>query len=474
MNDGAHTGPLTTLSPLDTLRVAGRVILPPLMQGVIIRRPALVALAERLDADRRSGRLLRRLRDRYGPGPLRLRIPGREVALTVSAPDVERLLAGTPHPFTPATHEKRAALRHFQPAGLLISDEEHRAVRRPFNERVLDLDDPTHRLRTHVDRIVESDVDALLEALPAHAGETLLTWDDFKDAFWRIVRRLTLGEAARDDADVSALMERLRRRANWAYLVPVDRRGLRELADRLRAYARQADQNSLIGMTRATPAGPGVAPLGQIPHWLFAFDAAGIATYRALALLAAHPSVASELRAEPLAVAHAAALASTAADSPAHAAVAGPSALARAALLESVRLWPTTLLLLRESVEPTIWSSGHARAGTTFVMVSSFFHREVARPDVADAFSPEIWSAGDPPGEAFVPFSSGPAACAGRTLVLDLAGSVLTRLVADHDLTLAVGRGRLAADRPLPRTLDQTSLQILLTPRRDVKARRSG
>ena len=128
---------LTTLSVFDTALVAGLVLLPPLAQGVIIRRPRVVGLAERLDADRRAGAVLRMIRRRYGSGPLRLRIPRRSFALALGEPDVERLLAGTPRPFSPATLEKRAALRHFQPAGLLISDEEHRAVRRPFNEAVL-------------------------------------------------------------------------------------------------------------------------------------------------------------------------------------------------------------------------------------------------------------------------------------------------------------------------------------------------
>jgi len=61
-------------------------------------------------------------------------------------------------------------------------------------------------------------------------------------------------------------------------------------------------------------------------RWLFAFDAAGIATFRTMALLATHPSPADP-RLEYL----------------------------RACVLESIRLWPTTLLIVRDSTQPTTW-----------------------------------------------------------------------------------------------------------------------
>lgn len=451
---------LTTLSVSDTALVAGMVFLPPLAQGVIIRRPRVVGLAERLDADRRAGAVLRMIRRRYGSGPLRLRIPRRNFALALGEPDVERLLAGTPRPFSPATLEKRAALRHFQPAGLLISDLEHRAVRRPFNEAVLGLHGSIPQVQAHVGAAVEAELLDLLRRLPVKDGGAVLSWRAFRETFWHIVRRVTLGDSARDDTEITDLLDRLRRRANWAYLAPVDPRALRDLADRLRRYVADAEPGSLAAIVAATPAEVGVAPIGQIPHWLFAFDAAAIATYRAIGLLAAHPQVADSLAEE---AARQQRVAAGPASSPAG--PAGPPTLARAVLLESVRLWPTTLLLLRESGEETIWSSGRAPAGTTFVIVSSYVHREAARPALADRFSPALWSDGEAPAESFVPFSAGPASCAGRSLVLDVAGSILAKLAEEHRLGLEGRRSRLVPGRPLPRTLDQTRLRFRVAPR---------
>ena len=103
----------------DTL-AAATVLAPIVAQGVM-RRPRMVALADRLEVDHRAGRVLARLRGRYGPGPLRLRVPGRSVALVLAPADVQRVLEGSPEPFAVASREKRGALRHFQPDGLLVS-----------------------------------------------------------------------------------------------------------------------------------------------------------------------------------------------------------------------------------------------------------------------------------------------------------------------------------------------------------------
>ena len=68
-------------SARDTARVLGGVLTPMLAQGVIARRPRLTARAERHRLDDGAVTVLQEMRGRYGSGPLRLRIPGRSVAL---------------------------------------------------------------------------------------------------------------------------------------------------------------------------------------------------------------------------------------------------------------------------------------------------------------------------------------------------------------------------------------------------------
>src|SRR5690349_3095370 len=138
-----RTGPATA-SAADTARVLGLVLAPVVAQGVIARRPRVVGAAARLGLDARGVRELQRLRERYGTGPIRLPIPGRPMALVLDPSDVRRVLDGTPVPFRADSREKRGALRHLQPHGVLISPPALRADRRRFTEAVLDTGRPVH------------------------------------------------------------------------------------------------------------------------------------------------------------------------------------------------------------------------------------------------------------------------------------------------------------------------------------------
>lgn len=130
----------------ETLGVIGEVVLPTLAKGVIIRRPKVMALAEWLDLDRRAVRRMQKLRNKYGRGPLLLRIPIRRQALILAPEHVHRVLAHSPEPFATASFEKRGALSHFEPKMVLVSHGPERAERRRFNEEVLDTQSRVHRL----------------------------------------------------------------------------------------------------------------------------------------------------------------------------------------------------------------------------------------------------------------------------------------------------------------------------------------
>lgn len=70
-------------SPADGLRAVSSVLLPVVAKGPVVRRPRMVGLAERLDADSRAVTAMQRLRHRYGPGPVQVRLPGRRLALVL-------------------------------------------------------------------------------------------------------------------------------------------------------------------------------------------------------------------------------------------------------------------------------------------------------------------------------------------------------------------------------------------------------
>jgi cytochrome P450 len=435
----------------DTLRVAGGVLAPVIAQGVIRRRPRLVRFAARHDLDGRAVATLLRLRRRYGDGPVMLRVPGRRIAVPLGPGQVGAVLAASPEPFALATTEKRAALEHFQPHGVLATRGALRGPRRAVNEAVLDTHSPVHRLGPAITRVVAEEADALWSG----KDTAVVSYDDYAAAFHRAVRRVVLGDAARDDDELARTLDRLRDAANWAYLRP-RRTALRgELADRLRDHVDRAEPGSLaaeVALQRGLPDAADVDPAGQIPQWLFAFDAAAIASARVLAVVATHPAQGAELRREI-----------------GDRDLAEPQYLPRfrGAMHESVRLWPTTQVVLRETTGPADLDGVTLPERTQLVVVSGFFHRDPASVPHADRFAPEAWregrDAGAPAG-AVIPFSDGPGRCPGENLVLLVTTAFAGRLLQRGQVQLNGTHG-LDPEQPLPGTLDPFRFRFRLTPR---------
>src|ERR1700712_701022 len=160
----ARTGtPVPSATLTDGLRALLRVTGPSIAQGVISRRPALVRLADRWEADAGTVHEMQRRRRIYGRGPLRVRLPGRELALVLHPDDAHRVLDGTPETFTAANAEKRAALGQFQPHGVLISEGARRQERRQVNEDVLDTGHPVHADAEAIVTGVRTEVAQLLD-----------------------------------------------------------------------------------------------------------------------------------------------------------------------------------------------------------------------------------------------------------------------------------------------------------------------
>lgn len=408
----------------DTVRALVAVLGPNVAQGVIARRPAVVALAERWQLDAAVVHAMQRLRAVHGRGPLRLRVPGRELALVLDGDDVHRVLHGTPEPFTPANAEKRAALGQFQPHGVLVSQGAERRARRRLNEHVLDTGHPVHADAAAIVDAVRAEVTDLLDRIDD--SDPVLRWTDAHRSWRRAVRRVVLGEQALDDVRVHALMDRLRGRANWSFLAPRDRRARAELRERLAGHVERATAGSLAARLRDADPDGGVDPVDQIPQWLFAADPALMVAHRALALLAVDPDERARARTQ------------LDADD-------GPAPLLprmRAAVLESARLWPTTPLILRDTTEVTDWPTGRVPAGTGMLVVAPFFHRDDRTEPTAHRFAPSNWLTADGEGldetahdhRPLVPFSEGPASCPGQDLVLLMTSTWLAALLDRHEV----------------------------------------
>lgn len=433
--DAAMPPKLPAADLADLLSVMTRVVLPTFGKGVILRRPSMERLAERFALDSRAVKTMQALRRKHGSLPLRLPLPGRPIILLLDPADVAAVLAHTPDPFETNTWEKRAALGHFEPGNVLISDAPRRATLRPLHEAALATGEPVHPCGEAFRRAVEEELGPILLS-----GAWELDWTAFSQGWSRLVRRLVLGRRAREDQALTECLNELRRRANWAFFRRQSKGMRQRLHDVIHRYLADPDPQSLAARM---PIDPAIAPESQIAQWLFAFDPAGMATFRTLSLLAAHPDARNRCLAE-----------------------ADGGALfrpfARQCLMESLRLWPTTPAILRETRRPVAWRGGSLPADSLVLIFTPFFHRDEETFADAHRFAPEIWEgAADHalPLAGLVPFSAGPARCPAHDLV---------PMIASFALGLVLSRKRLVATAPglapeaMPGTLDHYLIRLRL------------
>ena len=431
---------LPQLTIPETATFLANVFVPTLAKGPIIRRPRMVALAEKLRLDERAVATFTQLAAKYSSSPVLLRLPLRRQAIVLEPRHVHRILAESPDPFATASSEKKAALAHFQPRNSLISTGQERSVRRALQDQVLDSDSPVHHLAESFLPVVAEEAEGLLHSAGA-AGE--LSWDDFIESWFRLVRRIVFGDAAADDSELTDMLQQLRSDANWAFLKPRNRRLRSKFLAAVERRLRAAPPGSLASVMAGMNTLDAAAPVEQIPQWLFAFDPAGMATFRALAAVTVHPDV--RLRAAREVAENR--------DERAH------LPWLRACVLESLRLWPTTPMVLRQTTRDVAWDAGHMPARTGVLIYAPFFHRDERTVPNPDAYTPERWLNDDDGDWALIPFSEGPAACPGRHLVLMLTSAFLSHLLEGPPLQLESAE-RLSVDGRLPGTLDNYSLRF--------------
>lgn len=421
------TATITRLSFVESVGVLAKAGGPLIAKGVILRRPLILRWLQATGLEQGGIRMLQRVRARHGDGPAVMTLGFRRQAVLLAPADVRRLLEETPDPFTPDTTEKHAALAHFEPGGSLISRGPARDGRRALNEAALESGCPRHSLADPLERIVAEEVAPLGQA-------PTLSFAKFRAAWFRIARRAVFGDDARYDDPLTEDLAHLRADANWAFLKSkresVRARFLSRIASYLHRPAADSICARLVQLAR-----PGSRPEDQIGQWLFAFDAAGIATFRALLLLAADANAARRARDDR---------------SP-------ERSFLRACVLDAVRLWPTTPLILRQSTRATVWRGATLPAETGFAIHVPFLCRDAERLRFADRFSPDIWLDGTAERSALVPFSAGPAECPAKNLVLMLASATLATLLAADPVLPP----RLVLDpQHLPPTLDPFSSSV--------------
>ncbi|WP_064692791.1 cytochrome P450 [Rhizobium aegyptiacum] len=428
---------------IDTFRVITTVMAPTVAKGVIIRRPAMERLAERRGFDTSAVKQIQRLKNKYGAAPLLLPIPFRPQLLILDPADVATVLQSSPEPFAAATAEKHGALAHFEPKNVLISSGPRRAKLRPAHEHALATANRLHPYSLHFKSVVDAEFRQVLNGIGFNRPDEL-DWPAFSQAWYRVIRRIVLGERARNDITLTETLNELRGRANWAFAAPVDQRKLALFHRQVGGYLAEPEKHSLISRL---PDGDELAPENQVAQWLFAFDAAGITVMRTLAVLACHVSCWVKAVEE-----------ATGADL--------DRPFTRSCLLEVLRLWPTTPVILRQLTKDIKAGGRIIARGTGVIIFAPFFHRDPALV-YANRMEPSIWGRNDAlPSAGLVPFSAGPIICPAHNLVPTIASLAVGTFLSAADIvllqpSLTVGN--------LPGTLNHFDIRLRLTARRKEK-----
>ncbi len=414
-------------SIVEGLRFTAQVAVPNVIQGLFRRRRTATAIATLTGADALAYSFMSGLRRSYGDGPLWIRVVKDEVLLVLGRDAIRHALEHAPDRFAADPEPKRSAMAHFQPDALTISRGEDWADRRRFTEAVL-TGRPDHRLAERFAAVAREEA----AGLPGELG-----WEEWNEAVRRVARRVILGDRAADDAELSRMLGELMDKANPPG--SGDDELLARYTERLISDIDAAEPESLVALIPDAPQTERTKPARQVTHWLFALgDTLAINALRCLALLATHDAE----RARAL----------------------DDTARIEACLNEAMRLWPTTPMLSRATVEDTHWDGVPIPEGTQIMVVNTFNHRDRdALGADADRFVPDQWVTGDAADDwTFNHFSHGPQGCPGAALSLLAGREMLGTLLREREVRLL--EPNLNASKPLPHSLDYFSLRFEAAP----------
>lgn len=441
MNAGRDATGAPRVGRVDNLRFNALQTLPQFLRGTFTRRPRWSALLDRLLSDPQGVRLVGALRRKYHSDYLWLDMLGKPSLLVLDVDGIRQVLDASPRDYGPPDLKVRG-MAHFQPDALTISTGNDWRRRRDFSDAVLASGMAVHP------RAAEFLVAVGTTIGPGVAGDAAtVRWADFHAAFRRLTTAIVFGPQVEAEP-LLARLDALMQRAN-NIVGRSDTPARRALHDGIRGRVLDPHAGGLAAVACAHAKNVDALPVaGQMTHWLFAMkDTLATNCANALALIAAHPEAQERARAE-----------AAAADLADPAAVDGLRFL-EGCLRDTMRLWPTTPLIVRKALRDTALNGRPVPAGAQVVIHNGFNHRNAEAVEEPDRFHPDAWQHGvwD---YRFNPLSNGPQACGGRELVLFLGKAVLATHLQRHRWTLTKSRTALDAHRPVPQAFDTRAMEL--------------
>ena len=432
---------IPTVSLWDSLFYNLVHVLPAYLRGLFTPNRFWVTFWNAVHPDPAAVKFVSRLRRKYHSDYLYLYVMTKKSLLVLDKKGIKQVLDNSPEIYADAKM-KRVGMSHFQPNAVTISRYEEWRDRRRFNQSVLNTGQGLHQYAKEFLHVIKAETTATLAQ--AHAQ---LDWNNFSKLFENISLQIIFGRGVKDSSSLRALRHMMHE-SNKGFALKKSKY-FDAFYTNVRRRREDAYTPSLAFLCKHVQATDMTKVDNQIPHWMFAMaDTLPINTARALALIVAHPDAEAHVREEMQNV-----------DIDTAEGIHSLRYL-EGCVQEAMRLWPTTPLLVRETLKEDSLAGATIPAATQVVIMNSFNHRDRDSVAYADTFSPHVWLDMTEADYQFNHLSNGRQVCAGKDLALFIAKAVLANLLATHRYELKRPSLNLAA--PLPYSYNHFQLTLKL------------
>lgn len=421
---------IPTVSAADSVSFNLCHIVPYYLRGIFTKNKFWTSFWNKIHRDPLAVNFIRRLRQKYRSDYFYIYLLRNKSLVVLDLEGIRRVLDHSPILYAADPDLKRRGMSHFQPNALTISRGAEWEERRQFNEAVLAT---SQRVHPQADQILKA-IDQATGLLTANA-DRYLGWDQFDHLFKRITMEIIFGHGARGDTALTDRLTAMMRESNRVFLLGKARK-FDVFYERIRHYLEAAENGSLTAMCKHVPSTAETKVENQVPHWMFAMmETLATNTTRTLALIVSHPNVEERVRQE---------IQKNGTQTPK-----GIDALSylEGCIQEVMRLWPTTPMLTRQTVQESVFGGNTISSGTQIVILNGFNHRDwETDPDIGN-FRPEFWL-DKPVDYRFNHLSNGTQVCAGKNLALFIAKAVIASLLVRGRYRLH--KPKLNSGKPLP------------------------
>ena len=421
---------IPTVSAADSVSFNLCHIVPYYLRGIFTKNKFWTSFWNKIHRDPLAVNFIRRLRQKYRSDYFYIYLLRNKSLVVLDLEGIRRVLDHSPILYAADPALKRRGMSHFQPNALTISRGAEWEERRQFNEAVLAT---SQRVHPQADQILKA-IDQATGLLTANA-DRYLGWDQFDHLFKRITLEIIFGHGARGDTALTDRLTAMMRESNRVFLLGKARK-FDVFYERIRHYLEAAENGSLTAMCKHVPSTAETKVENQVPHWMFAMmETLATNTTRTLALIVSHPNVEERVRQE---------IQKNGTQTPK-----GIDALSylEGCIQEVMRLWPTTPMLTRQTVQESELGGNTIPSGTQIVILNGFNHRDwETDPDIGN-FRPEFWL-DKPVDYRFNHLSNGTQVCAGKNLALFIAKAVIASLLVRGRYRLH--KPKLNSGKPVP------------------------